>query len=72
MINDRKRLNEETYFETGYTGSNFIEAIKSASERRKFREDQKKVGETLSTAAFQVKLETANQWDCWVVELEKN
>ena len=72
MVNDRKRLNEETDFETGYTGDKFIEAINAASEGRKSRKDQKKVGETLITAAFQVKLETTNQWDCWVVELEKN
>ena len=34
--------------------------------------NQKKVGETLISAAFLFKLETSNQWDCWVVELESN
>ena len=63
---------QETDFETGTTRDNFIEAIEAASERRKFRKDQKKVGESLITAAFQVKLEMANQWDRWVVELESN
>ena len=66
------RLNKETAFETGTTGANFIGAIKAAFERRKFSKDQKKVGETLITAAFQVKLKTANKWDRWVVELKSN
>ena len=53
-------------------GGNFLEAIEAASERRKFRKDQNKVVETLITAAFQVKLETENQWDRWLVELKSN
>ena len=71
-VNDRKRLNKETAFKTGTTRKDFIDGIKEASERRKFRQEQKKVGESLITAALQVKLETANQWDRWVVELESN
>ena len=71
-VNDRKRLNGETDFETGTLRDNFIKVIEAAPERRKFRKDQKKVGESLITAAFQVKQETANQRDCWVVELESN
>ena len=71
-FNNRNRLNEETAFETGTTGANFVEAIKAASERMKFRKDHKKVEETLITAAFQGKLETGNKWDRWVVKLESN
>ena len=71
-VNDRKRLDKETAFESETTKEDFIDAIKEASERRKFRQEQKKVGESLITAALQVKLETANQWDCWVVKLESN
>ena len=41
--------------------NNEEEATEAASELRKFRKDQKKVGESLTTAAFQIKLETANQ-----------
>ena len=41
-VNNRKRLNEETAFETGTTRANFIEAIKAASERRKFRRTRRK------------------------------
>ena len=63
-VNDRNRLNEEAAFEIGTTGANFIKETEAASECRKFRKDQKKVVETLITAAFQVKLETENQWDC--------
>ena len=71
-VNDIKRLNKETAFESGTTREDFIDAIEEASERRKFRQEQKKVGESLITAALQVKLETANQWDRWVVELKSN
>ena len=53
-------------------GDNFIEANKASLERRKFRKDQKKVGETLITSVLQVKLETANQWYCWFFELKSN
>ena len=41
--NNRKGVNEETAFETGSTGANFVEAIKAASERGKVRKDRKKV-----------------------------
>ena len=51
-VNDRKRLNEETSFKTGTTRTKFIEAIEAASERRKFRKDQKNVVKMLITAAF--------------------
>ena len=52
--------------------ANFIKAIEAASERRKFRKDQKKVGEKPITAELQVKLEITNQWDFWVVKLKRN
>ena len=68
-VNDRKILNEETAFETGTTGGDFIEVIKEASEHRKFRKYQKKVEGTIIVSAFQVKLERANWWDRWLVEL---
>ena len=46
-VNDRKRLNKETAFETGTTREDFIDAIKEASEHRKFRQNQKKEGVVL-------------------------
>ena len=61
---------EETALKTETTWSNFIKAIKSALEWRKFRNDQNKMGETIITLAFQVKLEMAIQWDLWVVKIE--
>jgi hypothetical protein len=71
-VQDKDVLKEEIEFEIGTTKTEFIAAIEEATERKKHRANQKKVGESLITAAFQVQLETANQWDRWVIELESN
>ena len=33
---------------------------------------QNKIGDSLITSSFQVQLETATQWDLWIVELDSN
>ena len=71
-VKDRFRLEEETVFENGSTRQAFINAIDDASKRKKSRTNQRKAGESLVTTAFQVKLETAMQWDRWIIELESN
>ena len=71
-VRDKIRLQEETEFETGTTKAEFIKPIEEASDRKECRINQKKTGESLITAAFQVQLETANKWDRWAIELESN
>ena len=56
----------------GTSRSEFTQELDDASERKKCRSNQKKIGEALITSSFQVQLETANQWDRWIVELESN
>jgi hypothetical protein len=62
-VKDKVRLKEEAEFANGTEQAEFIAAINEASERKECQSNQKKVGESLITAAFQVQLESANQWD---------
>ena len=71
-VKDKDVLKEDIEFENGTTRAEFIAEIEEATERKKQKSNQKKVGESLITAAFQVQLETASQWDRWVIELESN
>ena len=48
----------------------FTEAIQAANERKQCQVDQKKKGESLLTNDFQVKLESADQWERWLIELQ--
>ena len=69
-VKDRARLKENDEFEDRTDRATFITTIEEATERRKCRITQKKIGESLITATFQVQLETASQWDRWRIELE--
>ena len=71
-VKDKVRLDEPTEFEAGTDRAEFITQLKKASERKKCRTNQKKIGDSLITSSFQVQLETATQWDRWIVELESN
>ena len=69
-VNDKHRLAEPAGFPIGTTQLQFTEAIQAANERKQCRVDQKKKGESLLTNDFQVKLEAANQWERWLIELQ--
>ena len=71
-VKDRVRIDEPTDFEAGTDRAEFITQLEEASERKKCRTNQKKIGDSLITSSFQVQLETATQWDRWIVELESN
>jgi hypothetical protein len=71
-VKDRFRLEEDATFGDGTTRQDFIEALDAATQRKKSRTNQRKTGEALVTTVFQVKLETATQWDRWIIELESN
>ena len=60
---------EEVSFPDGTTRKELIQEIEEATTRKKCRKDQKKVGGSLITTIFQVQIEAAGQWDCWVVEI---
>ena len=68
-VKDKVRLQEEAEFETVTTQDEFIKAVEEASERKEFRINQKKKGESLINTAFQVQLGTATQLDRWEIEL---
>ena len=55
-VKEKVQLQEEFEFETGSTRAEFIKTIEEASERKECRINQKKNGELLITAAFQVQL----------------
>ena len=65
-------LIEEVTFENGTTRNEFVTDIEQASECKKCRSNQKKIGDALITSSFQVQLELATQWDRWIEELESN
>ena len=48
----------------------FTEAIQAANEHKQCRVDQKKEGESLLTKDFEAKLEAADQWERWLIELQ--
>ena len=69
-VKDKSRLNEPAEFAAHYTQAMLRSEIEEARERHQDRTDQKKKGESISTTDFQVKLETASQWERWDIELE--
>ena len=69
-MKDKTRLEEEASFPDGTTRQELVYELEEATTRKKCRKYQKKVGECLITTRFQVQLEAAGQWNCWVVELE--
>ena len=69
-VKDRHRLAEPAKFPLGTTQIQFTEAIQAANERKQCGVDQKKKGESLLTNNFQVKLEAADQWERWLIELQ--
>ena len=71
-VKDKNRLEEEALFPYGTTRHEFIHELEEATTRKKWRKEQNKVGESLITTSFQVQIEAAGKWDCWVVELEGN
>ena len=71
-VKDKTRLKEEAYFTDGITRQEVIYELEEATTRKKFRKEQKKVGEYLITTSFQVHIVASRQWDGWVVELESN
>ena len=71
-VKDKVRLEEPTDFEAGTDRAEFITQFEEASEKKKCCTNQKKIGDSLITSSFQVQLETATQWDRWIVELESN
>ena len=66
------RLDKPTDFEAGTDRAEFITQLEEASERKKCRTNQKKIGDSFITSSFQVQLEKATQWDHWIVEIESN
>ena len=46
--------------------------LEEVKTRKKCRKEQNKVGKYLIITSFQVQLEAAGKWYCWVVELESN
>ena len=60
-IKNKVRLYEPTEFEAGTDRAEFITELEEASERKKCRTNQKKIGNSLITSSFQVQLETATQ-----------
>ena len=69
-VKDKMRLQETPTFVANSTRPDFIRAIDEASERNKNRINQRKAGKSLVTMVFQVKLQTATQWDRCNIELE--
>ena len=66
---DKHRLAESANFLLGTTQIQFTEAIQAANKRKQCRVNQKKKEESLLTNDFQVKLEYADQWERWLIEL---
>ena len=71
-VKDKTRIEEEASFPYGTTRQELIYELEEATTRKKCRKEQKKVGESFITTSFQVHLEAAGKWDCWVVELKSN
>ena len=69
-VKDKHRLAEPAKFTLGTTQIQFTEAIQVANELKQCRVDHKKKGESLLTNNFQVKLESADQWERWLIELQ--
>ena len=69
-VKDKHRLAEPAKFPLGTKQIQFTEAIQAANERKQCRVDQKKKGESLLTNDFQVNLESADQWERWLIELQ--
>ena len=69
-VKDKNRLDEPSGFPIGTTQLKFTEDIQAANERKQCRVYQKKKGESLLTNNFQVKLEAANQWERWLMDLQ--
>ena len=68
----KTRIEEEEEFPYGTKRQELIHELEEATTSKKCSRKQNKLGEYLITTSFQVKLETAGQWNHWVVELESN
>ena len=69
-VKDKYRLAEPAKFPLGTTQIRFTEAIQAANERNQCQVDHKKKGYSFLTNDFQVKLEAADQWERWLIELQ--
>ena len=69
-VKDKHRLAKPAKFPFGTTQIQFTEVIQAANKCKQCRVDQKKKGESLLTKYFQVKLEAADQWVIWLIELQ--
>ena len=71
-VNDKTRLEEEASFTDGKKRKELTYELEEATTKKKRRKEQKKVGESLIITSFQIQLEAAGKWNCWVVDLESN
>ena len=69
-VKDKHRLAEPSKIPIGTTQLQFTEAIQAANERKQCQVYCKKKGGSLLTNDFQVKLESAYQWERWLIELQ--
>ena len=69
-VSDKHHLAEPAKFLIGKTQVQFTEAIQATKKRKQCQVDQKKKGKSLLNNYFQVKLEAANQWERWLMELQ--
>ena len=69
-VKEKHRLAEPAKLPIGATQLQFTEANQAANECKQCQFDQKKKWDSLLTNNFQVKLEAANQWVRWLIELQ--
>ena len=71
-VKDKVRLGEPTEFADTYVEADLRGEIEAAQEREVCRKEQKRKGEAMLTDDFQVKLESAIQWERWEIELNSH
>ena len=71
-VKDKVRLGEPTEFAATYIETDLRGEIEAAQEREVCRKEQKRKGEAMLTDNFQVKLESAIQWERWEIELDSH
>jgi len=69
---DKRRLDEPIEFANTYNEGTLRAEIEAAHERETCRKEQKRKGEAMLTDDFQVKLESAIQWERWEIELNSH
>ena len=71
-VKDTNHIEREVSFPDGMTKQELIEELEEGTTRNKCRKHQKKYGESLITASFQVQIYASGQWDLLAVELHSN